>query len=254
MKPQQRGVAWRAAHPDYQRDYYAANPERGKRYSKVWNERHPEKYRAVKRASSLKRLYGLTTQDFLTLLDTHDNKCSICQLEFNDTRSPFIDHDHEVAITDKKGSVRGLLCIKCNFGIGNVDESTDSLVALYRYLKTPTPSDAPIFNPQRPKDVEREYRKGLREACNHKCMVCYTGLSKKGKTKECIDHDHATGKIRGVLCLRCNSALGHFDEDSVRILAAIEYLRKWKYRQVSSPPLDYLIEEKGVRNVQKDED
>lgn len=45
------------------------------------------------------------------------------------------------------------------------------------------------------------------------CAICskYTNL--------CIDHDHASGKLRGLLCSRCNHALGHM-QDSARIAGA----------------------------------
>lgn len=40
-----------------------------------------------------------------------------------------------------------------------------------------------------------------------------------------IDHDHETGEVRGLLCLRCNVALGHYE--SVRESAAA-YLAQWR--------------------------
>lgn len=42
----------------------------------------------------------------------------------------------------------------------------------------------------------------------------------------CVDHDHKTGRIRGIICHRCNLLLGRFDDDIRLILNAIGYLRK----------------------------
>lgn len=39
-----------------------------------------------------------------------------------------------------------------------------------------------------------------------------------------VDHDHATDLIRGILCSRCNQALGLLDDDPERFAAAIAYL------------------------------
>jgi hypothetical protein len=39
-----------------------------------------------------------------------------------------------------------------------------------------------------------------------------------------IDHDHQTGALRGVLCSRCNTALGMFGDDPAKLRAAAAYL------------------------------
>jgi hypothetical protein len=39
-----------------------------------------------------------------------------------------------------------------------------------------------------------------------------------------VDHAHQTGKVRGLLCNACNTAIGLFEEDRSRLLSALSYL------------------------------
>jgi hypothetical protein len=59
------------------------------------------------------------------------------------------------------------------------------------------------------------------------CAICGKP-PKVGGRRLSVDHDHATGKIRGMLCTRCNTALGSFDDDIERITKAADYLRSRK--------------------------
>lgn len=52
------------------------------------------------------------------------------------------------------------------------------------------------------------------------CGICGCGLDKSAH----VDHDHSTGAVRGILCFRCNTALGKFRDDVVVLQAAIDYL------------------------------
>jgi hypothetical protein len=52
------------------------------------------------------------------------------------------------------------------------------------------------------------------------CNACGNPLDMNHRNDHCIDHDHATGAVRGVLCLRCNMALG-YAQDSPEVLRAL---------------------------------
>lgn len=57
-----------------------------------------------------------------------------------------------------------------------------------------------------------------------KCAICEDPLP-AGRNSH-LDHNHQTGKIRGILCAHCNRSLGGFKECPRRLQAAIDYLRK----------------------------
>ena len=64
-----------------------------------------------------------------------------------------------------------------------------------------------------------------------KCAICKKVLSIKSAYSihepfPCVDHDHKTKKIRGLLCGFCNIGLGAFKDYPVRLESAIRYLRK----------------------------
>lgn len=60
------------------------------------------------------------------------------------------------------------------------------------------------------------------------CAICLSGEpgGRYGATFS-VDHDHRTGVVRGLLCQRCNMALGQLEDDIGRLEAAITYLRRW---------------------------
>lgn len=67
-----------------------------------------------------------------------------------------------------------------------------------------------------------EYDKLIKENCN--CQICGIELQNPH-----IDHDHITGKVRGVLCKKCNTGIGML-QDNVNILKnAISYLELFQF-------------------------
>ena len=62
------------------------------------------------------------------------------------------------------------------------------------------------------------------------CRICKSSKpGGKWNGNFMVDHDHETGRIRGLLCTACNHALGKFQDSPEVLLSAVEYLR------VSSP-------------------
>lgn len=52
------------------------------------------------------------------------------------------------------------------------------------------------------------------------CEIC------QEHSKLCLDHDHETGKARGMLCRQCNSGIGFLKDDAAMLERAINYLRR----------------------------
>jgi len=56
-------------------------------------------------------------------------------------------------------------------------------------------------------------------SCEYKCEICTKEL-----VKPYIDHNHTTGQVRGILCMNCNFALGHFFDSTDLMNKAIQYM------------------------------
>ncbi len=68
---------------------------------------------------------------------------------------------------------------------------------------------------------------------NNCCYICYKHKNEFNK-RLAVDHDHKTGEVRGLLCMRCNSSLGGFEDNVDFLKRAIEYLRRSKDNIIKS--------------------
>lgn len=73
----------------------------------------------------------------------------------------------------------------------------------------------------------------LYDSQDGKCAICGGELPVDIKTRPnvrattCIDHDHETGIVRGLLCQSCNLGIGMLKHDESLMLSAIAYLKRW---------------------------
>ena len=99
--------------------------------ARIERQRKPE-YRLQQRKHHLKKYYGITLDDYDTMLKSQNNSCATCKTKTpsgTSTKYFHVDHCHT---TNK---VRGLLCSRCNMALGILKEDMDVLSNLILYLK-----------------------------------------------------------------------------------------------------------------------
>jgi len=112
------------------------NPEKYRKIEKNTYEKGWTNQRLMARKKDAFSKYGLTFEDFLGLLKSQDGKCSVCgssiyviPSERGKQDGAVIDHDHST------GKIRGLLCNRCNRGIGFLGDGIEGLENALKYLK-----------------------------------------------------------------------------------------------------------------------
>lgn len=100
---------------------------------KTFRHKHRDRYLVRQRNSNLKTKYGLTEKEYDQLLYSQQGVCAICQGPPVNTNPPYnsklvVDHNHNT------GQIRGLLCQRCNQGLGLFKDSTTYLQSAIDYL------------------------------------------------------------------------------------------------------------------------
>ena len=124
---------------EYQKSHKEVKSKYNKEYGKKYRETHKDIAREyIKRYGlenkklmtqiQLHNKYGMSLEDYYLLLDKQERKCAICG-KTDGKINLAIDHNHET------GVVRGLLCRKCNTGLGFFLDSTNLLQKAKEYLE-----------------------------------------------------------------------------------------------------------------------
>lgn len=130
----------------YNREYRKKRKDKISAYNKAYRARNVESSRAAVskwgkqnkkrvRDKQLQRIYGITLETYNTLLKAQKGCCAICGNKETvkskggkTTKSLAVDHCH------KTGSVRGLLCYRCNTAIGYLSDSPLNAKRAFEYL------------------------------------------------------------------------------------------------------------------------
>lgn len=109
-----------------------------KRQCRICIRDHQRRFRAARpdyhHGRNLKQRYGITVDEYESLIANQNNACAICEveipdkLEYKGKRRSVVDHNHET------GEVRGILCLKCNLVLGHARENTTILYKAIVYL------------------------------------------------------------------------------------------------------------------------
>jgi len=121
------------------RCWYAANRERVIARVTRWQQENPDRHRATQqkvrdrrkplaREDHLQRTFGITVADYEGMLEAQGGGCAICGRPPRRGSSLHVDHDHVT------GQVRGLLCFKCNGGLGQFGDDLEQLSRAVGYL------------------------------------------------------------------------------------------------------------------------
>lgn len=100
--------------------------EETKQRRRDYYQRNKQEFKDNVRWAQLKRLYGISKEEYANLLSLQNGRCAICH-KFSDLQL-HVDHCHTT------GKIRGLLCVCCNRAIGFFKDSTESLQNAIDYL------------------------------------------------------------------------------------------------------------------------
>lgn len=94
--------------------------------------------RELVRDKMREKRFGLTREQFDAMFDAQGKRCAICHTDDPGTNYWAVDHDHACCPSSDKtcgGCVRGILCARCNHGLGSFRDRLDLLTSASEYLQ-----------------------------------------------------------------------------------------------------------------------
>ena len=138
-----------------------------------------------------------------------------------------LDKEFHVNKTQKRG--RCYICNDCKKD--NYDKNQEKITAHRRTFYSKNKDRIMIKQRKRLYGIsDIEYKKLFLKQKGI-CAICKGGetTTSNGKIKKLsIDHNHETGQIRGLLCQRCNTAIGMLSDNTECLARAIVYIEKYK--------------------------
>ncbi|MCP2342614.1 endonuclease domain-containing protein [Actinomadura rupiterrae] len=190
----------------------------------------------------LKLRYGITERQADALLARQGGICVICL----SAAGVHVDHDHDT------GLVRGMLCFKCNNGLGQFEDEVGRVEGAAEYLEgrsshsrrlwLETGKTSILGQSRRRLETWRGVKRadqrgsvrhyklrlkyGITEAEADALVAMQNGLCAicMDREPEHIDHCHDSMAVRGALCVGCNSGMGLLGDDPGTLWRAAAYL------------------------------
>jgi len=116
---------------EYSKAYRAKNKDILTEKRKLRKLALPDHTFKLDKNRQLKCDHGITLEMYNQMLSHQDNRCAICGIQADAIKTALaVDHNHTT------GQIRGLLCMKCNRGIGYLKDSIETLEKAKLYLES----------------------------------------------------------------------------------------------------------------------
>jgi len=123
-------------------------------------------------------------------------------------------------------------CKTCNIILENKKRKSGKCLRCYTKENKKVRANTPVAKAKRRRNkIFAKYKITMAEyeamslKQSGKCAICFAPPEDDRYGVLCVDHCHETGKVRGLLCIKCNTGLGRFEDKLQILINAIHYLK-----------------------------